>query len=163
MSSFDSTKNSFGLSFISQYFYLFINIGALIGQITMTYGEKYVGFWLAFTLPTVIFLLCPLVLWIGRNKYNRSPPTGSVLVNALRIWRTAAKGRWSWNPVQTWRNLTADGFWDSAKPSQYRGEAYPKWMTFDDLWVDEVKRGFKACSVFMWYPVYCEYLIQYLN
>ena len=125
----------------------------------MTYGEKYVGFWLAYTLPTAIFLLCPLVLFIGRNKYNRSNPSGSVLANALRIWRLAQKGRWSLNPVQTWRNLNADDFWDSAKPSNYRGESRPKWMTFDDQWVDEVKRGFKACSVFMWYPVYCEYLV----
>jgi len=27
-------------------------------------------------------------------------------------------------------------------------------MTFDDKWVEEVRRGFKACSVFMWYPIY---------
>lgn len=29
---------------IYHYFYLFINIGALVGQIGMVYGEKYVGF-----------------------------------------------------------------------------------------------------------------------
>lgn len=29
-------------------------------------------------------------------------------------------------------------------------------MTFDDQWVDQVRRGFKACSVFLWYPLYCE-------
>jgi POT family proton-dependent oligopeptide transporter len=27
-------------------------------------------------------------------------------------------------------------------------------MTFDDQWVDEVRRGFLACSVFCWYPLY---------
>jgi POT family proton-dependent oligopeptide transporter len=27
-------------------------------------------------------------------------------------------------------------------------------MTFDDEWVDEVRRGFLACKVFLWYPVY---------
>ncbi|KAF5310115.1 hypothetical protein D9619_010184 [Psilocybe cf. subviscida] len=27
-------------------------------------------------------------------------------------------------------------------------------MTFDDQWVDEVKRGVKACSVFAWFPIY---------
>ncbi|CAL1710845.1 unnamed protein product [Somion occarium] len=139
---------------IYMYFYLFINIGALVGQISMTYSEKYVGFYLAYTLPTAVFLLCPIVLFIGRNKYARSPPSGSVLANSLRVWRLAQKGRWSWNPVKTWRNLYADDFWDSAKPSHFRGEARPKWMTFDDNWVDEVKRGFKACSVFLWYPVY---------
>jgi len=27
-------------------------------------------------------------------------------------------------------------------------------MTFDDQWVDEVARGFAACSVFLWVPLY---------
>ena len=34
----------------------------------------------------------------------------------------------------------------------------PGWMTYDDKWVDEVRRGFKACTVFVWYPIYCESL-----
>lgn len=136
------------------YFYLFINIGALVGQVAMTYAEKYVGFWLAYTLPTIVFLLCPIVLFLGRNRYKRSPPTGSVLATALRLWRFAAKGRWRWNPVEMIRLMTADDFWENAKPSHHAEK--PRWMTFDDQWVDEVRRGFKACSVFLWYPLYCE-------
>ncbi|KAG6329500.1 hypothetical protein ID866_9589, partial [Astraeus odoratus] len=138
---------------IYMYFYLFINIGALIGQIGMVYAEKFVGFWLAYTLPTVVFLISPLVLWYGYGKYRTSPPTGSVLPTALRAWRYAQRGRWSWNPIKCIRNLTADDFWESAKPSKVVGEK-PKWMIFDDVWVDELRRGFKACSVFLWYPIY---------
>ncbi|RPD65524.1 oligopeptide transporter [Lentinus tigrinus ALCF2SS1-7] len=139
---------------IYMYFYLFINIGALVGQISMAYSEKYVGFYLAYTLPTVVFSLCPIVLYFGRNMYSRSPPTGSVLSQALRIWRQAMKGRWSFNPVTTIKNMNSHDFWETAKPSHYSDETRPRWMTFDDQWVDEVKRGFKACSVFMWYPIY---------
>ncbi|RDX54549.1 oligopeptide transporter [Lentinus brumalis] len=139
---------------IYMYFYMFINVGALIGQITMAYSEKYVGFWLAYTLPTLVFCLCPIVLFFGRNRYNTSPPSGSVLSQSIRIWRQAAKGRWSWNPVTTWKQLNAPGFWERAMPSHYNDETRPGWMTFDDQWVDEVKRGFKACSVFMWFPIY---------
>ncbi|KAF8174087.1 peptide transporter PTR2A [Pholiota molesta] len=98
---------------VYMYFYELINIGALIGQIGMTYSEKFVGFWLAYTLPTV----------------------------------------WSLNPVTTYRNLTAEGFWEDAKPSKFVGTR-PAWMNFDDQWVDEVKRGLKACAVFLWYPIY---------
>ncbi|KAL0071117.1 hypothetical protein AAF712_001675 [Marasmius tenuissimus] len=137
---------------VYMYFYLFINVGSLIGQISMTYAEKYVGFWLSFTLPTIVFLLSPIIMFIGRNKYVRSPPTGSVLATALRLWRFAARGRFSLNPIRTYKNLTADDFWESAKPS--RQQTIPKWMTFDDVWVDEVRRGFKACSVFLWYPIF---------
>jgi POT family proton-dependent oligopeptide transporter len=138
---------------IYMYFYLFINIGALIGQIGMVYAEKYIGYWLAYTLPTAVFCISPLVLWYGRNRYCKSPPQGSVLPAALRIWRYAQRGRWSWNPYKTIKNLTSDDFWESAKPSKQVDEK-PRWMTFDDQWVDEVRRGFKACGVFVWFPLY---------
>ena len=103
-----------------------------------------------------MFLLCPLILWYGRNKYNRSPPTGSVLITAIRLWRFAARDRWSLNPVKCCKQLRADGFWDNAKPSKLTDGERPKWMTFDDKWVDEVRRGLKACTVFCWYPIYCK-------
>ncbi|KAG5339838.1 hypothetical protein C0989_003347 [Termitomyces sp. Mn162] len=136
-----------------KYFYFFINIGALVGQIGMTFAEKYVGFWLAYTLPTIIFLLCPIALFFGRNRYVRTPPTGSILLTAFRLWRHAATSRWNLNPVKMYRQLTAPDFWENAKPSKFTGEK-PKWMTFDDQWVDEVNRGLKACAVFCWYPIY---------
>jgi POT family proton-dependent oligopeptide transporter len=138
---------------IYMYFYLLINVGALIGQIGMTYSEKFVGFYLAYTLPTVIFLLCPIILYIGRNRYSRTPPTGSVLATAINLWRYAARGKLSLNPVTTYKNLTAPGFWENAKPSKVIGEK-PAWMNFDDQWVDEVQRGIKACGVFMYFPIY---------
>ena len=50
------------------------------------------------------------------------------------------------------QNLRAADFWENAKPSRVVDK--PDWMTFDDLWVDEVRRGFKACTVFLWYPIY---------
>lgn len=139
---------------IYMYFYFFINVGALVGQIGMTYSEKYVGFWLSYTLPTIVFLLCPLVLLAGRKRYNRSPPQGSVLSKALRLWTFAARGRWSFSPYRTFKNLTASDFWENAKPSKIEASQRPAWMTFDDQWVDEVRRGFKACTVFLWYPLW---------
>ncbi|KAL0572403.1 hypothetical protein V5O48_009564 [Marasmius crinis-equi] len=138
---------------VYMYFYMFVNVGSLIGRITMTYTEKFVGFWLAYTLPTFVFLLCPFVLWFGRKRYARSPPTGSILATALKLWGLAMKGRWSTNPKKSYRQLTAPDFWENVKPSKL-GDSKPAWMTFDDLWVDEVRRGFKACAVFCWYPVY---------
>lgn len=44
-------------------------------------------------------------------------------------------------------------FWDSVKPSRLANK--PSWMTFDDNWVEEVRRAVKACAVFAWYPLYC--------
>ncbi|ORY58742.1 POT family protein [Pseudomassariella vexata] len=140
------------ISIIYMRYYFFINVGSLVGQICMTYAEKYVGFWLSYLLPTCLFLTCPLVMIWCKNKYVRHPPTGSVLGKSMKILGLAMKGKWSFNPVTTFHNLRAPDFWDSAKPS--RIENKPAWMTFDDAWVDEVRRGFKACTVFCWLPIY---------
>ncbi|KAL4934667.1 putative MFS peptide transporter [Aspergillus undulatus] len=137
---------------IFMYFYFMINVGALIGSISMVYAEKYVGFWLAFLLPTCMFMLCPLVLFLCRHKYEVTPPTGSVVGKAFRLWAFAMKPNWSWNPVKLIRNSRRADFWERVKPSNVRHK--PDWMTFDDLWVDEVRRGVKACGVFAWYPIY---------
>lgn len=54
------------------------------------------------------------------------------------------------------RNVNQPGFWESVMPSKL-GPAKPDWMTFDDAWVNEVRRGLIACKVFLWYPLYCKY------
>ncbi|CAG8975201.1 hypothetical protein HYALB_00004262 [Hymenoscyphus albidus] len=138
------------------YFYFLINLGSLCGSLAMVYSEHYVGFWLSFLLPTIVYLICPLVLWYFKKSYVLSPPTGSVMAKAGKLVRLAFKGRWSWNLNTTKGNLRDPNFWDRVKPSEIRarGEVVPAWMTFDDEWVDEVRRGVLACKVFLWYPVY---------
>jgi POT family proton-dependent oligopeptide transporter len=142
------------ISRVYNWFYLFINVGALVGQICMVYAEKYVGFWLAFLLPTIMLCICPLVMWWGKKHYVDRPPTGSVLGKAVHLWWTALSSRIHVNPVATYKHLYDGTFWDSVKPSKFAPGTKPKWMTFDDAWVDEVARGFSACAVFCWYPMY---------
>ncbi|KAH8590996.1 Ptr2 peptide transporter [Bisporella sp. PMI_857] len=139
---------------VYHYFYLFINIGALVGQVGMVYAEKYVGFWLSYMLPTILLCFCPLVMWYGRDKYIRTPPQGSVFGKATKLFFLANKGRWSLNPVATYKRLHDGTFWANVKPSHIATADRPAWMTFNDEWVDEVARGFKACSVFLWYPLF---------
>ncbi|TQS38245.1 hypothetical protein Golomagni_01253 [Golovinomyces magnicellulatus] len=139
---------------VYHYFYLFINIGALVGQIAMVYCEKYVGFWLSFLLPTILLSICPLVLWYASNNYVRVRPEGSVLGNAISLFLLGNKGCWSINPLKTYRRLNDGMFWTRIKPSEIPPSQRPSWMTFDDKWVDEVRRGFAACAVFCWIPLY---------
>jgi proton-dependent oligopeptide transporter, POT family len=126
------------------------SIGSLVGQIAMVYAEKYVGFWLAFMLPTVMFLIAPVVLAVFKKKYRLSPPTGSVLSKFFRMWAAAMKGKWSFNFSKMKREFT----WDTVRPSLIPAAQRPAWMTYDDAWVDEVRRGLKACKVFMFLPLY---------
>jgi POT family proton-dependent oligopeptide transporter len=139
---------------VYNWFYFAINVGALIGQIGMAYAERYVGFYLAFLLPTVVFCTALPVLFFCRKFYKRTPPEGSVLGPALKLFFMALKGRFHLNPVATWKHCHDGTFWDSVKPSKFTEASRPKWMKFDDAWVDEVGRGFAACSVFLWFPLY---------
>ncbi|OAG34492.1 hypothetical protein AYO21_11358 [Fonsecaea monophora] len=136
------------------YFYLCINIGSLVGQIGMVYCEKYVGFWLAYMLPTCLFLFAPVVLMVCRKRYVLTPPTGSVVAKFWHLWIYASKGRWSINPVTAYKNLSAPDFWERVKPSNIPAAERPAWMTFDDAWVEEIRRGLKACAVFLYLPLY---------
>jgi POT family proton-dependent oligopeptide transporter len=132
------------------YFYLLINAGSLTGSLAMVYSEHFVGFWLSFTLPTICYLLCPMILLYFKKTYKLTPPTGSVMGKAWKLIRYATKR-------SDRKNVLKDPlFWDRIKPSamQARGETLPAFMTFDDAWVDEVRRGVLACKVFLWYPLY---------
>jgi POT family proton-dependent oligopeptide transporter len=114
---------------IYNWFYLFINIGALIGQLSMAYAERYVGFYLSFMVPTLFFCTTLPVLYFCRNTYKRRAPEGSVLGPAFRLLVRATKGRWHINPVATWKHMNDGTFWQSVKPSQF-GNSKPTWMTF---------------------------------
>lgn len=100
----------------------------------MVYAEQDVGFWLSYTIPTVVLCFSPLVMWWGRRRYKRTPPQGSVLPNAFRLLRIASSNAWSWNFRQTLRNIKSDDFWEVAKPSyiEAKNGEKPQWMTFDD-------------------------------
>ncbi|WEW56166.1 hypothetical protein PRK78_001601 [Emydomyces testavorans] len=149
------------VSRIYHYFYLMINIGALAGQLSMVYAEKYVGFYLSFLLPTMMFCICPFVLYLCRNVYIHTPPQGSVYSKAMKVWGLAMKGRWSINPIQTYRNFQDPNMWEAAKPSNIANK--PAWMDFNDAWVDEVRRGLLACRVFLWYPLFWLSYNQMIN
>lgn len=77
-----------------------VNIGSVIGMAGMAYVEKYVGFWLAFLIPTIMLGFCPFILAAPRKLYKRTKPEHSVLPKTYRLCWLVMKGRWSWNPFQ---------------------------------------------------------------
>lgn len=143
------------------YFYMMINAGSFMGQISMAYAERYVGFWLSYLLPTIMFCVCPLVLLLCKKNYRLTPPSGSTYTKAFKLWKMAMKGHWHLNPVR-WFQSSDTNMWATVKPS-YLGASKPSWMDFDDAWVDEVRRGLLACRVFLWYPLYWLAYNQMLN
>ncbi|KAG2173834.1 hypothetical protein INT43_005254 [Umbelopsis isabellina] len=125
---------------IFNMFYWGINIGGM-SSIATTNLEKNIGFWSAYLLPTLMFIPALAVVVLGRNYYVRVPPRGSVFVEAFRLIRMKYKIK---------------GGLAACKPSALK-ETHPELFeqaTWDDVFVDELKRALKACAVFCWYPIY---------
>lgn len=148
---------SYTIARMYTWLFLFTNFGALTGQIGMIYASKYAGFWLAYALPTISISLCPIILWTGRTSYIRFPPQQMVLGTLMRIWGQGLEGIWNANPVQLYRNWTSPTFWDRARPDAVvaaNNGTVPGWLSYDSNYVDQVRRGLKACQVFLFLPLY---------
>lgn len=133
---------------IFNMFYFGINVGGL-SAIATTEMEKNIGFWSAYLLPTCMFVPCMLVVILGRKRYVEIPPRGSVFLEAGKVIFYAFKTK-SWEAVKP-TNLTVSHPDLAAK------------ATWDDVFVDELKRGLRACVVFCWYPFYWLCYVQMTN
>lgn len=151
---------------VFMYFYLMINIGSL-SSIATTEVELHIGFWLSYLIPTIMYLVVPVVLFFGRNLYIKYPPRGSVHLEAYQVLRRVYKGVWSWNPMETVRRMRDPNKWDKARPSHVGGgdverdqglsKQEKKKMglpTWDDTFVDEMKRTMNAVKVFVFFPLF---------
>lgn len=139
---------------VSRYlniFYLCINVGALF-QIATTYSARYIGFWLAFLLPGILYMLLPIVLWWASPRLVKLPPQGSVIPDTWKVikmclsnggWKRIGRGGSSW--------------WDVAKPSVIRereGRLDESKVHWDDKFVEEIRQTLNACAVFMFIPIF---------
>ncbi|EPQ59685.1 MFS peptide transporter [Gloeophyllum trabeum ATCC 11539] len=130
-------------------FYALINVGAFFALAT-TYSEKLVGYWLAFLLPTIMFMLLPVLLAFLYSRTVRVPPSGSELTRVVKIASLATKE----NKGRFWKK----GFWDAAKPSKLAAKGITtlrgKPIDWNDKFVDDIVRTFDACKIFLYFPIY---------
>jgi POT family proton-dependent oligopeptide transporter len=125
---------------IFNMFYWGINVGSL-SAIATTELEKQVGFWPAYLLPTCMFVPCMIVVILGRKQYIQNPPRGSVFIEAGRLFAMTFKVK---------------GNMEACKPSNLI-HTHPDLVakaTWDDIFVDELRRTLRACIVFCWFPIY---------
>ncbi|ANB13286.1 Ptr2p [Sugiyamaella lignohabitans] len=128
-------------------YYGVINIGAFFGLVTTT-SERYVGYWLAYLEPGIVYFLCPIVLFFAYKKTVKVPPQGSELTQVFKIIGTAIK-------KGGLKNITNMRFWEAAKPSNLAAAgALTESVDWTDSLVDDVKRTFKACQIFLFFVVY---------
>ncbi|KAI9632829.1 POT family-domain-containing protein [Dioszegia hungarica] len=132
-------------------FYWCINVGSFFAVAT-TYSARLVGFWLAFLMPGVIYMLMPIVLVIVYKRLYKAPPQGSVVAEAAKVFKKLlADGGWR----RMWKG--GDAFWDRAKPSviqEQEGMLDVTKVFWDDKFVDEIRQTISACAVFALIPIF---------
>ncbi|CDO92600.1 unnamed protein product [Kluyveromyces dobzhanskii CBS 2104] len=128
---------------VFMFFYLMINVGSLSVMATTHLEAKY-GFWAAYLLTFCFFWVGIAVLVFGRNKYVRRPIGDNVIAKCFKI---------------CWIGLCNGFNLNRAVPSLNPEKEYP----WNDTFIDEIRRAFKACKVFVFYPVYWVVYGQMLN
>lgn len=131
-------------------FYGCINVGALF-QIATQYSARLVGFWLAYLLPGIFYMLMPIVLVFAAPRLVKLPPQGSVLGDVWRVFVYCLRGG-GWMRF----GRGGDAWWNKAKPSvqlEQFGQVDPK-VHWDDQFVDEIRQTLNACAVFLLIPIF---------
>ncbi|RYP43349.1 hypothetical protein DL768_009966 [Monosporascus sp. mg162] len=131
------------------WFYLLINIGGFMGVAT-SYTEKYVGWWLSFLIPLLLYLPLPLLLWFLHKRLILHPPGGSDLGNVFKVLAICFRRGGI-------KKIGRHGFWDLSKPSNIAAAGLKIKTHWNDQFVDDVRRTFQATGIFCFFP------IQYLN
>ncbi|KAK8858446.1 hypothetical protein IAR55_002673 [Kwoniella newhampshirensis] len=132
-------------------FYWCINVGSFFA-IAGSYSARFVGFWLAYLIPGVIYMIMPLVLWISYKRLYIAPPQGSVVLEAYRVITTLL-GNGGWRRM--WKG--GDEWWNQAKPSYILardGHVDSSKVFWDDLFVEEIRQTLSATAVFMLIPIF---------
>lgn len=132
-------------------FYWCINVGAIFALAT-SYAERDVGFWLAYLLPGILYMLMPIVLFFAWKRLYKAPPQGSVVKEALLVFKVLLSNG---GLKRMFRG--GDDFWDSAKPSYIAardGHVDTEKVFWDDRFVDEIKQSLHACQVFALIPIF---------
>ncbi|KAJ1731831.1 peptide transporter ptr2 [Coemansia biformis] len=138
---------------IFNWFYWAINVGGL-SAIATTELEANVDFWPAYLLPTLMFVVCVAVFWLGRRRYVITQPTGSIVLKAYRAITTGMRN-YRAAKAQGRQVLGEDGqplHWLSyARPSLCADGAGLGWS---DTFVDELRVALRSCKIFLCYPVF---------
>ncbi|KAJ7348907.1 PTR2-domain-containing protein [Mycena albidolilacea] len=133
-------------------YYWAVNVGAFFSVAT-SYSEKRIGFWLAYLLPGILYMIMPIALVIVYPRLVRLPPQGSVVLESFKVFRTLfsragftgiLKGRENWNVAKP-SNIEAAGGLKNKSTG---------WVTWDDDFVDELKRTIVACKLFLFLPIF---------
>ncbi|ODN81731.1 hypothetical protein L202_02123 [Cryptococcus amylolentus CBS 6039] len=132
-------------------FYWCINVGGFFA-IASSYSARFVGFWLAYLLPGIVYMLMPIVLVVCYKRLYKAPPQGSVTLEAIKVVTMIIK---KGGIIRMFKG--GDAFWETAKPSYIlatEGHVDHTKVFWDDKFVDEIRQSIAACGVFALIPIF---------
>ncbi|GME76086.1 unnamed protein product [Ambrosiozyma monospora] len=138
---------------VTMIFYWSINIGAFL-QLGTTYAARDIGYWLAFLVPGLMYLLvCLFMLLVGRH-ISHPPPTGSIIERFLKVLSVCFRG----NFLARIKNRQ---FWEFSYPSnmEARGELYFRKKHQSPItWTEQDVRDYRStigqCLMFLYWIVF---------
>ncbi|KAK3330047.1 POT family-domain-containing protein [Apodospora peruviana] len=127
------------------WFYLLINVGGFM-QVATSYSEKYVGWWLSWLLPLILYLPLPLLMWFLKPRLVLKKPGGSDLPNVFHVLGHCMRNGGVFR-------IGRKGWWEPAKPSWQLANGMTPTTRYDDNFVYDVQRTFQATGMFCFFPV----------
>jgi POT family proton-dependent oligopeptide transporter len=98
----------------------------------------------------IVFTGSIIVLLVGRQRYIRNPPTGSLILRAFRVIKTAIQMRWKLGKQDDKKHLL-----DYAKELESPNDKEEnKQNILLNQFIDDLKQVIRACRVFAFYPFY---------
>jgi hypothetical protein len=111
------------------------------------YLAKIVGYWSAYLIPTILYLLLPPLLWYLNPRLVKQPPGGSDLGNVFKVLGDVLKHGGV-------KRIGRKGFWDIGKSSLRHAAGSTHEYAYDDQFVEDVRRTFQACGIFIFQPIF---------
>ncbi|EHK96079.1 putative Peptide transporter PTR2 [Glarea lozoyensis 74030] len=130
---------------IMLWFYLLVNVGGFFGVAT-SYLAKDVGFYAAYLLPCIVYLMLPVLLYFVNPRLIKFAPGGSALGNFIKVIFLSLKKAGI-------RGFGRKGFFERAKPSVLAASGDSRVVTWDDDFVEDVRRTMGACAIFLFFPI----------
>ncbi|KAL5087890.1 hypothetical protein Trisim1_007299 [Trichoderma cf. simile WF8] len=127
------------------WFYLLINIGGFMSTAT-SYSARYVGWWLAFLLPLILYLPLPLLLIWLKPRLVLHKPGGSDLPNVFRVIKHGLANGGVFR-------IGRKGWWENARPSVRAEKGLSPETHYSDQFVVDVQRTMQATGMFCFFPV----------
>ncbi|KAM9991671.1 hypothetical protein ACTFIZ_005063 [Dictyostelium cf. discoideum] len=152
----DQLKSNQGnlLERLFQIFYWCINLGSLASTLLTPILRKYVGFWLAFGIPSFLLICSTIIFVIGSKFYVKRAVSESILWTTLKIMAFAIKEKFKILKSRYKRNSRGMLY-----TNPYTSVSGTNWMDlskieYDSQLVDSIKAAMNVLLVFTPLPFF---------